>query len=91
MAKEAGKELVMTPIGKEAFVFFVNPDNNIDSLAVSEIKDIYSGKIKNWSKLRRQERKNYCLSTPRKFRKPNTVGENNGRYANYEASERRCT
>ncbi|MDF2791999.1 MAG: hypothetical protein K0S80_5101, partial [Neobacillus sp.] len=26
MAKEAGKELVMTPIGKEAFVFFVNPD-----------------------------------------------------------------
>lgn len=51
MAKEQGKELVLTPIGKEAFVFFVNPDNKVDSLEVSEIKDIYSGKIKNWSEL----------------------------------------
>lgn len=51
MAKRQGKELVMTPIGKEAFVFFVNPDNNIASLDVSEIQSIYSGKIKNWSAL----------------------------------------
>lgn len=51
MAKQKGKELVMTPIGKEAFVFFVNPDNKVDSLEVSEIKDIYSGKTKNWSEL----------------------------------------
>lgn len=51
MAKSQGKELVMTPIGKEAFVFFVNPDNKIDSLDVSEIQSIYSGKIKNWSEL----------------------------------------
>ncbi len=51
MAKEQGKELVMTPIGKEAFVFFVNPDNKVDSLEVSEIQSIYSGKIKNWSEL----------------------------------------
>ncbi|MEH7176978.1 PstS family phosphate ABC transporter substrate-binding protein [Neobacillus vireti] len=51
MAKQQGKELVMTPIGKEAFVFFVNPDNKVDGLKVSEIKGIYSGKIKNWSEL----------------------------------------
>ncbi|MBY0121849.1 PstS family phosphate ABC transporter substrate-binding protein [Bacillus sp. S/N-304-OC-R1] len=51
MAKKAGKELVMTPIGKEAFVFFVNPDNKVNSLTVPEIKSIYSGKIKNWSEL----------------------------------------
>lgn len=51
MAKQAGKELVMTPIGKEGFVFFVNPKNEVDSLKVSEIKGIYSGKIKNWSEL----------------------------------------
>ena len=51
MAKRQGKELVMTPIGKEAFVFFVNPDNKVDSLDVSEIQSIYSGKIKNWSEL----------------------------------------
>jgi len=51
MAKRQGKELVMTPIGKEAFVFFVNPDNEVDSLDVSEIQSIYSGKVKNWSEL----------------------------------------
>jgi phosphate transport system substrate-binding protein len=51
MAERQGKELVMTPIGKEAFVFFVNPDNKVDSLDVSEIQSIYSGKIKNWSEL----------------------------------------
>lgn len=51
MAKRQGKELVMTPIGKEAFVFFVNPENKVDSLDVSEIQSIYSGKIKSWSEL----------------------------------------
>ncbi|MFE8698731.1 substrate-binding domain-containing protein [Cytobacillus sp. FJAT-53684] len=49
MAEKAGKELEMTPIGKEAFVFFVNPANKINSLSVSEIQGIYSGKIKKWS------------------------------------------
>ena len=64
MAKEAGKELVMTPIGKEAFVFFVNPYNKIDSLAVSEIKDIYSGKIKNWSKFGGKNEKIIAFQRP---------------------------
>ncbi|MEH7480042.1 substrate-binding domain-containing protein [Neobacillus drentensis] len=64
MAKEAGKELVMTPIGKEAFVFFVNPDNKIDSLAVSEIKDIYSGKTKNWSKFGGKNEKIIAFQRP---------------------------
>lgn len=48
MAEEAGKELVLTPIGKEAFVFFVSEDNPIDGLTSQQIKDIYSGKITNW-------------------------------------------
>jgi phosphate transport system substrate-binding protein len=65
LAKEAGKELVMTPIGKEAFVFFVNPDNKIDSLAVSEIKDIYSGKIKNWSKFGGKDEKIIAFQRPK--------------------------
>lgn len=51
MANQQGKELVMTPIGKEAFVFFVNPKNPVSNLKVSEIKEIYAGNIKNWSKL----------------------------------------
>lgn len=48
MAEEAGMELHMTPIGKEAFVFFVNKLNPVDSLTIEDIQGIYSGKIKNW-------------------------------------------
>ncbi|MDO5046903.1 PstS family phosphate ABC transporter substrate-binding protein [Campylobacter sp.] len=47
-ALEKGLKFNMTPIGKEAFVFFVNSKNSVDNLKVQDIKDIYSGKIKNW-------------------------------------------
>jgi len=50
-ARDKGVELVYTPIGKEAFVFFVNPANPIDSLTVSQIQDIYSGKTTRWDQL----------------------------------------
>lgn len=47
-AKRAGKELKLTPIGKEAFVFFVNSKNKVDGLTMDEIRGIYSGEITNW-------------------------------------------
>lgn len=50
-AVESGVELIFTPIGKEAFVFFVNQKNPIDSLTIDEIRGIYSGEITNWSEL----------------------------------------
>lgn len=50
-AQENGVELVYTPIGKEAFVFFVNAKNPIDNVSVSEIQKIYSGEITQWSEL----------------------------------------
>lgn len=65
MAKRQGKELVMTPIGKEAFVFFVNPDNKINSLDVSEIQSIYSGKVKNWSELGGQNERIIAFQRPK--------------------------
>ena len=38
------------PIGKEAFVFFVEEDNPIDNLTSDQIRQIYSGEItNNWS------------------------------------------
>ena len=37
-----------TPIGTEAFVFFVHKDNPVTNLTTGQIKDIYSGKITNW-------------------------------------------
>lgn len=47
-ARRAGKELKLTPIGREAFVFFVNEDNPVESLSQEEIRGIYSGEITNW-------------------------------------------
>ena len=50
-AEEKGVELVYTPIGREAFVFFVHPDNPVDSLTLDEIRGIYSGTITKWNEL----------------------------------------
>ena len=51
MAKEKGLEFNMYPIGYEAFVFIVNASNPVESLSLQQIRDIYSGKIKNWKKV----------------------------------------
>lgn len=41
----------LTPIGKEAFVFFVNTKNPVDNLTQDQLKEIYSGTITNWKEL----------------------------------------
>ncbi|PPA70728.1 PstS family phosphate ABC transporter substrate-binding protein [Jeotgalibacillus proteolyticus] len=48
IAKQKGLTLSMTPIGKEAFVFFVHAKNPVEELTVEEIQQIYSGKMTNW-------------------------------------------
>lgn len=40
-----------TPIGTEAFVFFVHKDNPIENLTTEQIKGIYSGEITNWKEV----------------------------------------
>lgn len=50
-AEKWNTEFVYTPIGKEAFVFFVHKDNPIDNLTTEQIKGIYSGEITNWSQV----------------------------------------
>lgn len=50
-AAAAGVELHLTPIGREAFVFFVNSENPVDGLTVAEIQGIYTGEITNWKEL----------------------------------------
>jgi len=47
-AKRHGVELKLTPIGREAFVFFVNSSNPVKGLTTEQVQDIYSGKITNW-------------------------------------------
>lgn len=50
-AERAGIELKLTPIGKEAFVFFVNGGNKVEQLTVRQIQDIYMKKITNWKEV----------------------------------------
>ncbi|WP_245700172.1 PstS family phosphate ABC transporter substrate-binding protein [Paenibacillus glacialis] len=64
MAKASGHELLMTPIGKEAFVFFVNNNNAIKGLSVQEIKDIYSGKTRFWKEVGGNNKKIIAFQRP---------------------------
>jgi phosphate transport system substrate-binding protein len=50
-AKDAGLELRLTPIAKEAFVFFVNERNPVSNLSIEQIQDVYQKKITNWKDL----------------------------------------
>ncbi len=50
-AEQAGMELHLTPIGREAFVFFVNSKNPVTGLTVEEIQKIYTGEITNWKEV----------------------------------------
>ena len=50
-AEEAGVELLLEPVCYDAFVFITHKDNPVDSLTVQQVKDIYSGRIKNWKEV----------------------------------------
>lgn len=50
-AKRQGADLVLTPIGREAFVFFVNASNPVTDLSTAQIRDIYAGRIADWSEV----------------------------------------
>lgn len=47
-AKYLGVDLDITPIGREAFVFFVEKDNPVDHLTSEQLRAIYHGDITNW-------------------------------------------
>ncbi|MCR4616317.1 MAG: substrate-binding domain-containing protein [Clostridiales bacterium] len=47
----SGKELEMTPIGTDALVFICSDKNSVNSLTLDQIKQIYSGKLTNWSQV----------------------------------------
>ncbi len=49
---EAGRKgLVQTPVGLGAWAFVVNKSNPVDSLSTQQMRDIYQGRITNWSEV----------------------------------------
>lgn len=50
-AKEAGVELEVIPIVKDALVFLANTANPVRNLTQQQVKDIYSGKITKWNQV----------------------------------------
>ncbi len=51
MAEERGLELILTPIGREAFIFFVNSRNTAENLSLADIKRIYAGEVTSWQEV----------------------------------------
>ncbi len=47
-AKEKNLSIAQIPVAIDGIVFTVNPNLGINSLNVSQLRDIYSGKITNW-------------------------------------------
>lgn len=48
IAESRGINLRLTPIGREAFIFFVHIKNPVETLSKEQIQAIYSGEITNW-------------------------------------------
>lgn len=46
-----GGKLTLTPIGREAFVFFVHSKNPVNELSIKQIQGIYAGEITNWNEV----------------------------------------
>lgn len=63
-AEARGVELEITPIGKEAFVFFVEKDNPIENLTTEELKAIYHGDLTNWRELGGRNQKILAFQRP---------------------------
>ncbi|MCL2811553.1 MAG: substrate-binding domain-containing protein [Clostridia bacterium] len=51
IAEEAGVELEIIPVTREALVFLNNVLNPVESLAVQELRDIYTGRVTSWSEV----------------------------------------
>lgn len=67
-AKENKVDLVYKNFAKDALVVFTSAENSIDSISKEELKAIYNGNIKNWSKLGGSNKKilkyERCIHSP---------------------------
>jgi len=49
--KDKGVDIIMTPIGRDALVFFTNEKNKVSNLTTKQIQNIYAGNIINWKQV----------------------------------------
>lgn len=63
-ARAAGLDLTLTPIGREAFVFYVSSKNPVTGLSQAQIRGIYSGALTNWAELGGKRRKIIAFQRP---------------------------
>ncbi len=50
-AENKGVTLIETPIALDAFIFIVNPQNQVTALTTENIQNIYTGKVTDWGEL----------------------------------------
>ncbi|MEQ9551758.1 MAG: substrate-binding domain-containing protein [Coleofasciculus sp. G3-WIS-01] len=50
-ARQQGYELIQKSVGIDAIAVGVNPQLNVPSLTLTQLKDIYIGKIRNWQQV----------------------------------------
>ncbi len=55
-AEANGVQPVEFVVARDAIAIVVHPDNSVDQLTLSQLSDIYSGKISNWSELGGEDR-----------------------------------
>lgn len=63
-AAEENKQIISTPIGSEAFVFFVEEDNPVDDLTSEQVRKIYHGDITNWKEIGGKDQKIVAFQRP---------------------------
>ena len=63
-AKYHGVHIESVPIGREAFVFFVENDNPVDDLTAEQVRKIYSGEITNWKEVGGKNQKIIAFQRP---------------------------
>ena len=58
------EQIVSIPIGREAFVFFVENDNPVEDLTAEQVRKIYSGEITNWKEVGGKNQKIIAFQRP---------------------------
>ena len=63
-AEAAGKTLRLTPLARDAFVFFVNERNPVNGLTTAQVRDIYKKTITKWSAVGGSDQKIMAFQRP---------------------------